>query len=47
MGQVVETPSQPEDDDDFSFGDSITDFSELDDVDGGFVDSSSDDIPQE
>ena len=46
MGQVVETPTdnqQP--DDDLGFGESISDFSELDD-EGGFVDSSIDDIPE-
>ena len=47
MGQVVETvvddnAQQP--DDDLSFGESIGDFSELED--GGFVDLSGDDIPE-
>lgn len=47
MGQVVETvagDNQQPADDDLSFGESIADFSELED--GGFVDLSGDDIPE-
>ena len=47
MGQVVETvagDNQQPADDDLSFGESIADFSELEE--GGFVDLSGDDVPE-
>lgn len=45
MGQVVEQPAEGDQDDDMQFGESIADFSELDE-EGGFVDSSADIIPE-
>ncbi len=45
MGQVEEKPSENQVDDDLQFGESISDFSELEE--DGFMDSSADQVPQE